>query len=196
MLRQRILFILLIAMLFASCTVQSQGPGPVSKEKQLFRCTIWADQPLLLKGRTAVVHVSLENTSSQDIVVTGMTGHLRAKPRSDVSVWDKREEVYWSPVDVRKKSALKPVRGAKGGWTYPETSLTLRAQNELEFTLDLSALKWANEISAGLPSQGHLSAVRDGSYELHFNLGARDAIDGVKCNKIDVEIQTEHDQRH
>jgi hypothetical protein len=191
MLREKAVFVLVIAVICANRIASPQGSNAISHENQRVRCTMWMDKAVLLRGSPGTVHLWLENTSSANILITSMTGHLRASAKSSSRVWDKREEMYWSSVDLDKKSALKPVHNPNDGWTYPETNLPLKAKSQVEFTLDLSALEWANEISAGLPSLGHYGAVPDGGYQLNFDLGARDAMDGATCNKTDVEIRSE-----
>jgi hypothetical protein len=59
---------------------------------------------------------------------------------------------------------LKPLKDRSGGWFYPEEQFIVKDKSTVDFALDLSALEWGTERSAGLPSSRLHAVGPDGAY--------------------------------
>jgi hypothetical protein len=188
--RQKILSIVLIVP-FSTYSAQASKEHLATGKEQI-SSKIWIEHTFLSRpGNETTLHVSIDNASSGDDTITAMTGHLQAKSRTSSGILSRGGESYWSPVDVSAKTALKPVSDSKGGLTYPEGKLVIKAKSNVEFTIELSALDWNKDISASLPSSRLFAVVPDGAYELYFNLEARDANGRftIESNKMSIAIR-------
>lgn len=195
--RQTIIFLLLIESVYAYHALALQEHVVNGKATQV-TCKVWtwntfrphADNP-------TAIRVSLDNISSEDVTISAMTGHLRAKDNANSGILHRGGETYWSPVDVVKKSALKPVSDLRGGFTYPVGELPIKKESHMEFTLELSALDWNKDVSSSLPSSNLFAVVPDGPYELYFDLEANDAAGrfNIESNKTSIEIRRERSKK-
>jgi len=155
-------------------------------------CRIWTETQSFSRRDPAVLHVSVENTTGQDINITGIEVRLSRVDRSDQEVLHGTQRTYWSWIDPETKLPLKITFNArKGELSRPEKKLTLHAKRSVEFVVDLAKFEWTDELSSTAPPTGSFyGVVREGAYTLSLSLNALASGGHPKfeSNQVSVEI--------
>ena len=193
----RLGLMVLTAGLCASCLGQPANPAKVpTKPEPSVKCRIRADGNKLpmnvqrvSKGKAAILHVVLENLSSDPVEIKGTVVYLgNGRPPSAFSAPGEPE--FDALVDIEKKSALEISVDSHGVLKYPEQRLTFAPHQSLAFDLDIANLKWERMSSSSYSAISLWATVPPGSYSEYVSITGRDAIGrfDVESNKITLEV--------
>jgi hypothetical protein len=191
---QRLLLILVLSaqVPYAYGAWPSQnGPTP-EKEKSTVRCRIWTETQAFIRQAPAILHVSVENNTAQDVIIKGIEARLNDKESSRTGTPWEGSHSYLSRIDPETGLPLDVKLDSRGQLSFPDRKLTLKAGKSIEFVLDLARLKWTNELSSVLSPPGTFyGVVREGTYEISLSLSVYDSSGylNVDSNKSSIQIQ-------
>lgn len=190
--QRRILVVILLAgILGAYSAWASQNDSPPTAKRSVVTCRIWTETVEPSQQPSTLVHVSVENNTSEDAVISGMAARLIERDSQPAVAIHGGPNAYWSWVDPETKTSLEVTLDSEGRLIYPEKKLRLQTGKTVEFTLDLAKLKWANELSSALPPTATLyGVVQDGIYEVGLDLSGQGSEGpfSVGSNKTKIDI--------
>lgn len=166
------------------------GQQSTASKPAPIRCSVRVDTSIAHMGDKPLLHITLDNLSPADIVITMATANLQRKAGTDSGILKQRAGSYSSLLNLETQSGLDPVKDGQDRWSIPSTRFFLKSNQRRELTLDLTALRWSELSAAGLPSVGLFAAVPAGKYDLSLSLEIHDSSGrlGIDSNAIEFEI--------
>ena len=144
-----------------------------------------------LKGKPAILHVSLENFSSDAEDLTWIEVNLsNGLPSRLFPAYG--EPDYYAPVDIEKKTALDLKTNSDGSLSYPKQKHAIAPHQVLEFDIDVAKLKWARFISSVLPFGTLFGVVPNGEYRECLSLNGKDRLGSFEVDSNQIAINIRH----
>ena len=187
------MFALGLQLLCASYVSLAQSGNIPGKERPIVTCRVWTEVQGFSGDKLVLMHVSIEDNTDQDVMVTGFEVRLDPLAGTKRDAPSENSHSYLSWVDPETRLSLNISLDSQGQLQYPRKKLTVRAGKTAEFTLDLTKLKWTDELSSIAPPTGSLyGIVREGTYEISVVLNGKNANGRwtIRSNKRTIRIHT------
>lgn len=180
---------LLFAFQVAAAQTQSAAPPRI-------KASISIDSTTLSPGKPAIVTITLENTSGQELEISSITSFdLRNLSKESVSrkiviVGDR----YWSPVNIlegtpTQLNIIDPERLKQGIviGRVPEVTLKFAKDETKTFKVDLTKTLWNDSMYSVWPEEDLFKIVPKGSYALSLGLQKKGA--NLESNEVQVSVK-------
>jgi len=161
-------------------------PGPPD-----VRCTLSVGTHHWQIGRPAFIAIELKNRASTplDLSVIPVL-YFGSKQGGQRAAADD----YWSPVDIVANRALDTIQeqldGNVGVSIKPKSlNLHLDKHGRARFKIDANETKWDRRVSSRWPALPFSKVVVPGAYFVGLDFEA--ASGNMRCNKVEVQIETE-----
>ena len=192
---RKITFRLAVTLLFAFQTFAVAQTQSAAAPPQI-KTSIAIDSAILSADKPAIVTLTLENTSGQELEISSSCSfELRNLSKESVS----RKHVivgdrYWSPVNISKGSPtelhiIDPEKQKQGVVVGREPRVPLRfAKDETKtFKVDLTKVFWNDSMYSMWPHETLFKVIPKGSYSLSLEL--RHQGHNVESNAVEVTVK-------
>ena len=176
---------------FAVAQTQSAAAPPPR-----IKASITIDSTTLSRGKPAIVTITLENTSGQELEISS-TSSFDLRNLSKESVGRKMVIVgdrYWSPVNIlegtpTQLNIMDPEKLRQGivVGRVPEVTLKFARDETKTFKVDLTKTLWNDSMYSVWPEEDLFKIVPKGTYALSLSLSKKGA--NLESNEVQVSVK-------
>ena len=188
------MFRLAVTLLFAFQVTAAQTQSAAAPPR--IKASITIDSTTLSRGKPAIVTITLENTSGQELEISSISSFdLRNLSKESVSrkmviVGDR----YWSPVNIfdgtpTQLNIIDPEKLKQGivVGRVPEVTLKFAKDETKTFKVDLTKTLWNDSMYSVWPEEDLFKIVPKGSYALSLGLQKKGV--NVESNEVQVSVK-------